>query len=333
MRTLSKVLTAALVVTFPLATFAEAERRAPDYSEMMARNLVLPGLGFRLLGNEEEAKRYYAALPMSLGGAGLVMAGVLRSSAGVQLDAQFRDGETRLFSYRETLDPWSQVLVYSGVVLGLYGNLLAVYSSYGAHRDYVDAFGDPFHTNPLTVGRPALRDVIMAPFRPANVVAADVLPILGLSTAAGFSLDDYRMMAAYFRRDSVPFMGIAVTPGAGLLLRVASSVLAVAANAAWEEIAYRGLSLETSGAVYSSVSFGLAHLPNMLVPGASVENTLLQTLFASAFGFYTADRVMASDYDFSRMVALHFWHNTLSLVLGYLADPEEDVGFSIRFRL
>ena len=333
MRALRKVLTAALVLSLRLPVWGDAERGTPDYSEMMASNLMLPGLGFRLLGNEVEARKHYAALPISLGGAGLVMAGVLRSSGAVHLDAQFRDGETYLLSYDEELDPWSQVMMYSGVVLGLYGNLLAVYSSYGVHRDYVDRYGDPFHRESVKSGRPELRDVIAAPFRTTNVFAPDVLPILALSTVAGFSLDDYRMMGEYFSRDSVHFMGFTISPEAGLALRVASSMLFVAANAAWEEIAYRGLSLETNGTVYSSVSFGLAHLPNMLVPGVSVENTLLQTLFATAFGFYTADRVVASGYDFSHMVALHFWHNALSLILGYLADPDEDQGFSIWFRL
>ncbi len=330
---LKRTVVAVLILVFPRVLFAEVDQAVPDYSETMAKNILFPGLGFRLLGNEVEARRYYASLPLSLGGAGLALAGILVSSGSVLFDVQYHDGETYLLRYNEQLDGLSQVMLYSGVVLGLYGNLLATYSSYGVHRDYVDRFGDPFHDEPVTTGRATLQEVISAPFRATNIFAGDVLPILGLATIAGFSISDYRMMGEFFKQDSVPFMGFMVPPAAGLGLRLLSSALLVAANASWEEIAYRGLSLETSGEVYSSLSFGLAHITNMLVPGASVEGTLLQTLFATAFGYYAAQRVMAREYDFSHMVALHFWHNTLSLVLGYLADPEEAQSFSIRFRL
>ena len=146
---------------------------------------------------------------------------------------------------------------------------------------------------------------------------------------------DLQAVGDFFSRDTVPFFGAELHPAMGLALRIVSAAAFVTANAAWEEILYRGLFLETSSVLYSSLSFGLAHLPNMLAPGVGIGQTLLQTLFATAFGFYTADRVIQRSYRLERMVSLHYWNNVLSMVLGYLLDPEEygrlTVGFELSF--
>jgi hypothetical protein len=328
------VIALSLVLVFTGVPECRAERPdgKPDYDELTALNSLLPGIGLSRLGLEEEAKWYYAALPLSLAGTGLAVTGVFLFSNSVRFDAERRDGETYLVRYDRELGALSNILVYGGVVLGLYGNLLTTYSGYALHREYVDRYGDPYGGETVTTGRLTLPEVIAAPFLPSVVFSVDVLPVLGLSTAAGFSVSDYRRMGDFFTRESVPFMGFAVHPVAGLGLQILSGLLLVTANSAWEEIAFRGLQLETRGTVYSSFSFGLAHLTNMLVPGASVESTMLQTLFATAFGFYAAERTLDHGYDFRRMVALHFWHNLLSLVLGYLAEPEETGVFTIRYR-
>ena len=73
----------------------------------------------------------------------------------------------------------------------------------------------------------------------------------------------------------------------------------------------------------------LRHLPNMLIPNVSVEETVIQSVFAALFGYYAASRTIANDYDFSRMAALHFWHNVTAMTLSYLIEPERSLTFSI----
>lgn len=228
-------------------------------------------------------------------------------------------------------DARSQWLFYSGITLSLYGSLLSAYSQYAAVRDLTDR-APPTDPPAKRTGRESLPALLAAPFTPRHVLCYDVLPILALTTANSLAGYDPARIVEYFRRDTVPFMGTEVRPGVGLVLRVATSLVLVTANAAGEEILFRGLTLEQSGPVISSLSFGLAHLSNALVPDVPIEDTVLQTIFALGFGFYAADRTMGAGYRFERMVALHFWNNLIAFTLGYLLDPEAQQGLSIGCR-
>ena len=225
----------------------------------------------------------------------------------------------------------SQWLYYSGITLVLYGNLLSAYSQYAAARDLTDRV-PALAASAKRTGRESLPALLAAPFTPRHVLTHDVLAILALTTASSLAGSDPARILEFFRRDTVPFMGSEVSPGTGLLLRLATSLVLVTANAAGEEILFRGLTLEQSGPVVSSLTFGLAHLPNALLPGVPIEDTVLQTLFALGFGFYAAGRTVEAGYRFERMVALHFWNNILAFTLGYLLDPEGQQNLSIGYR-
>ena len=305
----------------------------PSYSEVMLKNALVPGFGFRMLGNDKEAYLYYAALPLNVIGVGLVSAAVFLDGNTPVLEMDQRDGLTTVTGYKNELTPVSKVLLASGIGLSLYGNLLAAYSSYAVHTDYGERYGFPDGITPAEEGRIPLIDVIAAPFRPAHVFNIDVLPIIGLATLGSFSVEDYMAMGDYFKRDQVFFLGYPVTPLAGLGLELLLAGCLVTANAAWEELVYRGVGLQVNGPVYSSLSFGFAHLANMLVPGATVEGTLLQTLFATAFGFYASDKVLRGQDGLERMIALHFWNNVLYTLLKFLADPDSGTGFTIKIRV
>ncbi len=322
-----------LVPSYVFCSDEESEEKHPSYQELMLKNSLVPGLGMSMLGNKEEARVYYAALPLSLAGVGLLTAGVILNNNTIVTEMEYRDGGTVLLDFRSEPAPAAKLLLAGGTLLSLYGNLLAVYSSYAVHSDYVTRYGAPAAFAGPVPGRISMGEVLSAPYIPKNVFNVDVLPILGLSTLTGFSVDDYDSMSRFFRREQVQFFGFPVTPLAGLGLQILFACGFVTANAAWEELAYRGLDLQVRGTFYSSFSFGFAHLTNMLLPGTSVEGTLLQTLFATAFGFYAADRVQRAEDGLKRMIALHFWNNLLSMVLGYLADPEADQIFAIRIRV
>ncbi len=300
---------------------------------MMIINSLVPGTAQRTLGNLDESKFLIFSLPLSLAGTSLIAVSAAVSTAEVSLDLEKKDGRTYLFQYSGTSSSIADLLMYGGLSLSLYGNLLSAYSSYAAHRDFVDRYGDPFHPKPVTEGRIKFSDAVTAPFRKDNIFSIDVLPMLGLMTLSGVSVEEWQAAGGYFRRDQVDLFGFPVSPAAGLGAQILVSALMTTATAAWEELVYRGVSLEASGAVYSSVSFGLAHLGNMLVPGVSVEDTLLQAMFAGVFGFYAADRVTRRGYAIEKMIALHFWNNLLGMVLGYMADPDSEAGLSIHYRL
>ena len=157
-----------------------------------------------------------------------------------------------------------------------------------------------------------------SPHRGENVFNFDFFPFFPLTILGQIGPDDIALYGEFFGRDRVDFWKLEVSPWAGLALNTLFSFGLVHANATAEEIIYRGLLLEQRGVVRSSLSFGAAHLPNMLIPGVSVEDTLYQTLFAGIFGFYAANRAEANGFDFSRMVALHFWHNVFAFTAAYL---------------
>ncbi|MBT3273247.1 MAG: CPBP family intramembrane metalloprotease [Spirochaetales bacterium] len=322
-----------LIIALCGSVFAEtSSENPPDYARMMVLNALLPGTAQRILGKLDEAKIFYASLPISIAGISLLAAAAGFSSGEAALDLGSENGRTYLFSYTGEESSAAEILMYGGMILNLYGNLLSAYSSYAAHRDYVDTYDDPFHPEALTTGRIRLSEAVVAPFKRENVLSLDVLPMLGLMTLSGLSVDDWKAVGGYFRRDQVDLFGLTVSPAAGLGAQLGIAALMTTATAVWEELLYRGVSLEVNGPVYSSVTFGLAHLPNMLVPGVSIEDTLLQTFFAGAFGFYAADRVVQKGYHLERMITLHFWNNILGIILKFMSSPDEEPGFFIRYK-
>ena len=307
------------------------EEPRPDYGLMMRMNLLLPGTAQKALGQDREATRYYFSLPLMVLGNAMILSGAIWGTDWIVFDAQMDDGNTYLFRYNQNPTPPIQALILGGSIISLYGNFLGVYSSYAAHRDYVDMYGSPPGGGNGRVGRESMVEILTAPYVPKNLLNTDVLPILVLIVFGNMAASDVNRIGDFFRRESVPFLGVEMHPLAGLGLQTVSAALLVTANSAWEEVLYRGLLLETNGPIYSSLSFGLAHLSNMLVPEVGVEQTILQTLFATAFGFYAVDRVTGSGYELKRMVTLHYWNNVLSMILGYILDPDEYGNFSLGF--
>ena len=133
------------------ATGNDAEDLRPNYRMMMQRNTFLPGSAQKALGQNDQALGYYMSLPLMVVGNAMALSGVIWGGGWISFDVQQQDGDTVLLKYNEQPGPWSQVLMYGGSVVTLYGNVLAAYSTYAAHRDYVDLYGDPFGRKPLTL--------------------------------------------------------------------------------------------------------------------------------------------------------------------------------------
>ena len=79
------------------------EPEAPSYSQLMLRNALVPGLGLEMMGNGEEARLYYSALPMNVLGVGLIALAVFRNENGIEATLESRSGETTLFQYKNAL--------------------------------------------------------------------------------------------------------------------------------------------------------------------------------------------------------------------------------------
>jgi hypothetical protein len=291
----------------------------PDYSKMMLLNTFVPGSAQLTMGQNNEGYLYMSSIPISLIGQGILLLYFLDRGFVTQPYTENNKNYLIGYSNQNNDKKW---MLYTGLTMAIYANLLSSYSSYSAHRDYMDKYNSE---NSLRKGRESLFELTLSPYKAENVFNWDVMPFFPLSVVAGIQGGDINSVGKYFQRETVPFMGFNVNPVGGLALNLIATVILVTANAAWEEIMYRGLLLETSGITYSSLNFGFAHLGNMLLPDTSVEDTLIQTGFATLFGFYAAHQTEKNNYDFRKMIALHFWHNVTSSTVGYMVNPDKSL--------
>jgi hypothetical protein len=283
------------------------------------------------LGQPEEGLVYAASLPLTLVGTGMMVYYLAVERGGLRFYVREEDDGTHLFEYPSPeRDPRSRWLFVTGTAFSLYGALLGAYSEYAAHRDYTDRYGAGLGLDAVRSGRDSLPSLLAAPYVPENVLNPEVLPLLFLSAFGSMRPSDLLSLGDYIRRERVPFLGWSVTPWGGLGLRLATAWVLVTANATWEEVAFRGTSLERTGVWVSSVSFGTAHLGNMILPEISVEQTVLQSLFATGFGAYAAVMTARNDFRLERAVAAHFWNNIIALTLGYVVDPDAPLVLSVR---
>lgn len=311
--------------------FEEKEKKEdPNYLGLVTLNSFFPGTGQIIRGDTSEGINYLVSTTL-LSITGQVL--LFYYFADLKIDIEKMggnnsDGKTYLSPFIK-VSKEKEWMFYSGLALSLYSQLIGTYSTYSLHRDIKDEDGTG-----LKKGKEDLVDLIKAPFQAENVFNFDVFPFYPMSVFFGTSMDEFKNVPKFFQRDKVDFMGMQFNPFVGLILVLVTNMIIVLANATWEEIFFRGISLESSGLVNSSLFFGSAHIANMLSPNASVEDTLAQTAFATLFGFYAGNKTQTNNYDFRRMIALHFWHNVTASTLGYMANPDKttfSIGFNTRF--
>ncbi len=330
-----KTILVSLIIVLSITALSAQEtpvtEKPPDYRSMMTLNSLMPGYAQFAMGYDAQGWLCAPALPLSIAGNVLVLWYLIGELDYLNRFSHTRAENKTYFYYHP--DAWTnsrQWIFFTGNLMVLSGTLLSVYSQYSARWMYVDKYGASAGLENRGFRRDSLWDLVLAPWVPDNVFNWDVFPFFPMTVVAGIAGTDFARIGSYFNRESVDFLGLKVNPWAGLGLVLASSIVMVSANAAWEEIEFRGIALENSGIVWSSVSFGLAHVPNMLMPNTSVEDTLLQTAYATLYGFYAAFKSREAGFDFRRMIALHFWNNVLAFTLNYLINPDEQLYFQIR---
>lgn len=309
----------------------EKEKRKEDnYLGLVTLNSFFPGTGQIITGDTSEGLNYLVSTTL-LSVTGQVLLFYYFADLKVDLDkvgTPSSDGKTYLAPFIK-VSKEKEWMFYSGLALSLYSQLIGTYSTYSLHRDLKDKEG-----NNLKSGKESLASLIQAPFQAENVFNFDVFPFYPMSVFFGTSMDEFKNVPKFFQRDKVDFMGTQFNPFIAVVLALVTNMIIVLANATWEEIFFRGIILEDSGLTNSSLFFGTAHLTNMLSPNASVEDTLAQTAFATLFGFYAGNKTQSNNYDFRKMIALHFWHNVTASTLGYMANPDKttfSIGFNAKF--
>ena len=314
----------------------------PDMARTLFINSLLPGTAQIALGDVKTGRRILiGSLTLNAAGLGLLVADLIRSNSIADATSEglglYRyDNRTYLWPVDENLGlVKSDWMPDTGLLLLTWGSLLTAYSGWAAYRDYADRLQLP---SPRT-GRESLGSILVAPYRAENILSLDFFPFFPMTIIGQLEYDDLSLYRRFFAEDRVDFWGFDVIPALGLALNTLFAFAFVHANATGEELIFRGLQLESRGVIRSSISFGIAHIPNMIIPGVSIEDTLFQTAFATLFGFYAADRVVENEYRFEKAVALHFWHNIAALTLGYIegamrgeGEATPGLGFSISIR-
>ena len=301
----------------------------PDMARTLFINSLLPGTAQIALGEIRTGRRILAgSLALNAAGIGLILADLIMSNGLLGSTSEgfglHRYGDrTYLWPVDENLGLIkSDWMPDTGFLLLTWGSLLTAYSGWAAYRHYSDHLELP---SPRT-GRESLGSILVAPYRPENIFNLDFFPFFPMTILGQLEYDDLSVYRRFFAEERVDFWGFDVVPALGLALNTLFAFAFVHANATGEEIIFRGLQLESRGVARSSISFGISHLPNMIVPGVSIEDTVFQAIFATMFGFYAADRVVSNEYRFERAVALHFWHNIAAFTLGYIEAAMNDDG-------
>lgn len=338
----SMVLVLALGVAAPVAAQSDSSNDSPalpDMARTLFINSLLPGTAQIALGDVRTGRRILVgSLALNVAGLGLLVADLIRSNGINEATSEgigfYRhEDRTYLWPVDDNLGLIkSDWIPDTGLLLLTWGSLLTAYSGWAAYRDYADHFEI---AAPRT-GHERLRSLLIAPYKADNIFNLDFFPFFPMTILGQLEYDDLSVYRRFFEEERVDFWGFDVVPALGLALNSLFAFAFVHANATGEEIIFRGLQLESRGVARSSISFGIGHLPNMIIPGVSIEDTIFQTIFATLFGFYAADRVRSNEYRFERAVALHFWHNIAAFTLGYMeAAMTDDDGVvpGIRFTI
>lgn len=283
-----------------------------SYGLLMLGEFFLPGSAHVAMGDVSEGVvELCLSLPLLGVGQGLIWYYYLAP----------RNGETSPLlrpGYPYGQEDWylpRRWMLELGVALDSAGRAVAAYSAWTAHRDYLIRHGGgaEAHFSPL--------DALLAPFQPRHLLSPEVIPVAALIVLASFPPDGLERAEDFFRAESQPFWG-SEFPTAGAFCLKAASALAVSLfSSIAREAAFRGLSLERDGLLASIGLSSSYTLLSMTVPGASIGELALGAVSEAAYSWYAA-RLASGEGGLGRAIALRFWGEAASSLIGYVMDPE-----------
>lgn len=231
-------------------------------------------------------------------------------------------GQYLLYDYLQSSSPsgreWERGV---GEIASTIGFSTIGYSYYAWERNATNARVLPVDQRPV---EPFL-SLLAAPYRSSNFLRWDTLGLVAFETVASYAPKDWAAMYDYFSQPSVDFFGAQVSPAAGLALISAFSLGMNLFVAVGEETMYRGFGNDLAGVVPSSIVFGLAHLANGFLYSQEKQSypwltAVLQSSFATLFGFYASYVNGQDGYSLDHSVTLHYWNNVVAMILDYLVS-------------
>jgi hypothetical protein len=310
----------------PLAAGAETPSAAPGYGTVMFLEALAPGAGLMAMGEKRAGATAMAlSLPMIVAGQSLIWTYYLKLQGGIVAAGS----ANYVFDTRYRAPEWDWVLGL-GFLLDTGGRAVAAYSSYAAHREWMEARGGANRAGSLETPL----DLILAPFSPA-AISLDVLPFVLILDAAVLPPDALERADDFFASGTQPFWGIDMAPWAALGAKVLSSAVLSLAGSLGRELLLRGLVLERDGMAVSVFASGGAPLLSLAVPGRDASDAILDSLSGAALGWYAAALASADSGRIRKPVAFRFWLDFGRSVLGYVMDPAgrqgPELGVSILF--
>ncbi len=218
------------------------------------------------------------------------------------------------------------------------GSALFAYSFFAYYRDTFTegAAAGAEYAQPVS-GRESLPALLLSPFVPANLFSPAVFPLLAMKTCVNLDSDTLEGIREYWSLDSASLAGIDSSPAGVFGIAAAFSAAMALSTAVAEELVWRGLMREVFHDPWEALMFGAAHLGNMAVetpftPSGTTE-VILQSLHATAMGFYL-DWISDLDSGMLRLpVTVHFWNNFITYLFafmtGYSEGAYDDVGAAL----
>jgi len=297
------------------ATMAEPEAPAPapaGYGLLMFGNTFLPGSAQIAMGNTVEGiLELSLSLPLIGIGQGLIWTYYLAPQNGVAsplLSGGYPYGQDSWYSSRG----WMLEL---GLGLDAAGRAVAAYSSWTARREYVKRYGSGGATE-----RESLGEIAAAPFLPKNFLSFETLPVVALVGLSSFPADGFARATGFFNADTQPLWGYQFPPAAALSLKAADALVVSFFSALARELLFRGLILEQDGLVASIGLSSSYSLLSLVIPSDSTGEILLRTASEAAYSWYAGALAMRSGR-LGQAIALRYWCEVSSSVIGYLMDP------------
>jgi len=208
---------------------------------------------------------------------------------------------------------------------GFYLRLIDFYSAYRGFHAATAA------TNAVRPRDESIPDLMVSPFKLRHLTNPWVYAPVALTAIITY-FDSQNSKPISSTRD-IEMFNSRFSPTGAALVHSGVDAYRYLLVAAGEEMFFRGAlqtELEertgrTGGLVFSSLLFGLAHLPNKNVLGA---------LGATVGGFYFGYRYQASGYDLGEVIATHFFLDFVPSVIEFIQNPRNGrFVYSIHWRL
>lgn len=291
----------------------EAPKPAPaGYGLLMFGNSLLPGSAQIAMGNRDEGiLELSLSLPLIGVGQGLIWTYFLAPRNGVSsplLSSGYPYGQDSWYASRA----WMLEL---GLGLDAAGRAVAAYSSWTAHREYLKRYGSGEASS-----RESLGELAAAPFLPKNFLSFETVPVIALVGLSSFPADGFDKATNFFNADTQPFWGYKFSPAAALSLKAADALIVSFFSAIARELLFRGLILEQDGLVASIGLSSSYSLLSLVIPSDSAGEIALRTASEAAYSWYAGALTMRKGR-LGQAIALRYWCEVSSSVIGYMMDP------------